>query len=98
MWVLESSGDASERVTFRMAPGATKTLGRAPGVDFMLDAPLVSRVHCRFEAAEDGLDVIDLSSTNGTLVNDRPVDRATLQNGDRLRVGRVELTVQRSRG
>ena len=80
-------------MTFRLASGAIKTMGRAPRADFVVDAALVSRVHCRITAGRDGLDVEDLKSTNGTFVNDRRVDRGRLADGDRLRIGRVELTV-----
>ena len=59
---------------FRLAPGAVKTVGRAPRADFILDAALVSRLHCRLSAEDDGLEVVDLSSTNGTFVNDKRVD------------------------
>jgi pSer/pThr/pTyr-binding forkhead associated (FHA) protein len=90
MWILRSS-DA----TFRLRPGATKTVGRAPRADFILDAALVSRLHCRLTASDENLEVVDLSSTNGTYVNDQRVERGRLGSGDRLRVGRVELTVNR---
>ncbi len=56
-------------------------------------AALVSRLHCRLLVRDDELFVENLGSTNGTYVNDEPVDRATLRAGDRLRTGRVELTV-----
>ena len=90
MWILQSS-DA----TFRLTPGAIKTIGRAPRADFILDVALVSRLHCRLTASDDSLEVVDLESTNGTLVNDQPVAKANLMAGDRLRIGRVELTVDR---
>ena len=93
MWVLQSSSNGVESLTFRLAPGAGKTVGRATRADFVVEAALVSRLHCRLEAGSDYLEVIDLSSTNGTYVNDSRVDRARLTNGDRLRIGRVELTV-----
>jgi pSer/pThr/pTyr-binding forkhead associated (FHA) protein len=93
MWILKSSTDDS--ITFRLAPGGIKTIGRAPRADFIIDAALVSRLHCRVEAAHDSLNIIDLASTNGTYVNDERVDRATIATGDRLRVGRVELSVER---
>ena len=93
MWILQG-GDAP--LVFRVSPGGIKTIGRATGADFVLDAALVSRLHCRLEAGADGVDVIDLDSTNGTYVNDQRVDRARLAPGDRLRVGRVELTIQRA--
>ena len=94
MWILQSSGSDSGGLTFRLRPGGIKTVGRAPRADFIVDAALVSRLHCRLEAGDDNLDVIDLSSTNGTYVNGKRVKRARLTSGDRLRVGRVELTVE----
>ena len=88
MWVLESPEG-----TFRLTPGAVKTVGRTPRADFILDAALVSRLHCRLTAAADNLEVVDLRSTNGTFVNGKRIATARLKSGDRLRIGRVELTV-----
>jgi len=95
MWTLQSRmDDGAPALTFRVGPGALKTMGRAVRADFILDAPLVSRLHCRFTALPSGdLEVDDLDSTNGTFVNDLRVKRARLQAGDRVRVGRVELLV-----
>ena len=90
MWVLQSPEG-----TFRLTPGAVKTIGRAPRADFILDAALVSRLHCRITATAENLAVEDLKSTNGTFVNDKKISRAKLASGDRLRVGRVELTVDK---
>jgi pSer/pThr/pTyr-binding forkhead associated (FHA) protein len=92
MWILESSG-----ATFRLKSGAIKTVGRAPRADFILDVALVSRLHCRLTAGDDQLEVVDLKSTNGTYVNDKRVIKAKLALGDRLRIGRVELTVGRQK-
>jgi pSer/pThr/pTyr-binding forkhead associated (FHA) protein len=96
MWILHSSEPEGGSITFRLFPGTVKTVGRAPRADFILDAALVSRLHCRLEAADDRLEVIDLDSTNGTYVNDKRVERARLASGDRLRVGRVELKVEQA--
>jgi pSer/pThr/pTyr-binding forkhead associated (FHA) protein len=93
MWILQGAEPEGELFTFRVSPGTVKTIGRATRADFVLDAALVSRLHCRVEAGGDALEVIDLSSTNGTFVNDKRVERARVARGDRLRVGRVELTV-----
>jgi pSer/pThr/pTyr-binding forkhead associated (FHA) protein len=90
MWILQSAEG-----TFRLKPGAVKTVGRAPRADFILDVALVSRLHCRLTAADDQLEVLDLKSTNGTFVNDKRVEKARLAKGDRLRIGRVELTVEK---
>jgi len=90
MWILQSSG-----ATFRLKSGAIKTMGRAPRADFILDVALVSRLHCRITAGDERLEVVDLKSTNGTFVNDKRVHKARLATGDRLRIGRVELTVEK---
>ena len=95
MWILQSSPAGAAAVTFRLPPGAVKTIGRAPRADFIVDAALVSRLHCRLMATDDMVEVVDLSSTNGTFVNDKRVRNARLAAGDRLRVGRVELCVAR---
>lgn len=91
-WVLQSRDPA---LTLRLPAGSVKTLGRTARADFILDAALVSRLHCRLTATAgaDSLFVEDLDSTNGVLVNGRKVRRDTLRNGDRLTVGRVEFDV-----
>jgi pSer/pThr/pTyr-binding forkhead associated (FHA) protein len=94
MWVLTTTGKELPETTFRILPGGVRTVGRATGADFIVDATLVSRVHCRLTALLDGgLEVQDLESTNGTFVNGQRVDFARLSSGDRLRVGRVEIDV-----
>jgi pSer/pThr/pTyr-binding forkhead associated (FHA) protein len=90
MWILQSPEG-----TFRLRAGAIKTVGRASRADFILDVALVSRVHCRLTAGDDQLEVVDLKSTNGTFVNDKRIEKARLATGDRLRVGRVEMTVEK---
>jgi ABC transport system ATP-binding/permease protein len=96
MWLLKSSAGTDQPVSFRILPGNTKTVGRASRADFIVDASLVSRLHCRLTADDGRLEVIDLGSTNGTFVNGARVTRAALNEGDRLGVGRVELFVTRA--
>jgi len=97
MWILTSDGQQEAGAfTFRVPAGAIKTVGRARRADFVLDVPMVSRVHCRLTAAAAGdLEVVDLGSTNGTFVNGRRVRRSCLIDGDHLRIGCVELVVRR---
>ncbi|HVT49779.1 MAG TPA: FHA domain-containing protein [Vicinamibacterales bacterium] len=91
-WILTSRDD--DPVTFRLMPGHVKTIGRTARADFILDAALVSRIHCRLTADKsDQLVVDDLGSTNGTLVNGKRVERSLLKAGDVLTVGRVEFSI-----
>lgn len=95
MWILRTIEEGRER-TFRILPGVPRTVGRATGADFIVDAPLVSRVHCRLTVLPDGvLEVRDLESTNGTFINGRRIKAARLRSGDRLGVGRIELVALR---
>jgi len=96
MWLLEgASPDGTDRWTFRLGAGAIKTIGRASRADFIVDAPLVSRLHCRLTAAADGsLLVEDLGSTNGTFVNGERVASQQVRHEDRIGIGRVELVAK----
>ena len=92
-WILRSGDEPP--ITLRMPPGSIKTIGRTARADFIVDAALISRLHCRLTADKsDQLVVEDLGSTNGTLVNGKKVDRVVLRAGDMLTVGRVEFRVQ----
>lgn len=98
MWLIKTDDAAELPFTFRLVAGNTKTMGRATRADFIVDAALVSRVHCRLTAGATELEVVDLDSTNGTFVNGARVTTAHLKSGDRLGVGRVEFSVSRSDG
>ncbi len=95
MWILKTADEADPSFTFRIMPGSIKTIGRSPGAEFIVDAALVSRLHCQLTAGASELEVVDLESTNGTFVNGQRVTKALLKEGDRLGVGRVELLVSR---
>ena len=95
MWLLKTTEDAEAPFTFRILPGNIKTMGRSPGAEFVVDAAMVSRLHCRLTAGATELQVIDLESTNGTFVNGQRVTQAILKEGDILGVGRVDLVVTR---
>ena len=97
MWILRTLTEGQPEKTFRILPGGVKTIGRATGADFIVDAALVSRVHCRLTALPDGqLELRDLESTNGTYVNGVRIGQPLiLMSGDRVKVGRVELVALR---
>jgi len=95
MWRLKTEDGSEPAFNFRILPGSIKTIGRAPRADFIVDATLVSRLHCRLTAGATELEMVDLESTNGTFVNGERVETARLTSGDRLTIGRLDLVALR---
>jgi pSer/pThr/pTyr-binding forkhead associated (FHA) protein len=58
-----------------------------------LPLPDVSRRHCRFVWGDGRWQVLDLASLNGLWVNDRQVQHAVLEQGDRIRIGGFSFVV-----
>ena len=77
------------------APGLT--VGRGTNADLRIDDPGVSRRHVEFRvAAGNGtpsVSVVDLGSTNGTLVNGQRIQHAALDNGSVVQIGSTRITV-----
>lgn len=71
--------------------------GRVPDCDLVLDDVLVSRRHARFRVDDEQLQVEDLESRNGLLVNGQQV-RGTVQlkPGDVVGIGAQQLLVKES--
>jgi pSer/pThr/pTyr-binding forkhead associated (FHA) protein len=70
------------------------TIGRSPEVDISLADKMVSRIHCGISFWDDSYFVRDFKSRNGTFLNDRQVDVARLNPGDRIRVGDTIFLVE----
>ena len=73
--------------------GPPKTLGRTVDADVVFPDTGCSRRHARVSVDGDtgACEVEDLGSTNGTFVNHRRVNRARLEDGDKLLVGSTML-------
>ena len=69
-------------------------LGRSPENDFQIDHPSVSARHCEVLLGAHEVTVRDCESTNGTFVGGEQVHEATLQEGQILLIGDVELFVE----
>jgi hypothetical protein len=68
-------------------------IGRSGG-DLIIKDPKISKVHCVIEFY-DGIVVIkDMSSTNGTLLNQMVLAEDFIKDGDRLQVGNTTLIFQ----
>jgi hypothetical protein len=70
-------------------------IGRAPGCDIVLDDRNVSRRHAEIRRRGPVVVLIDLDSTNGTIVNGRRVREHPLADGDRITLGNSRLTFER---
>ena len=70
------------------------TLGRADACRLVIAHGTVSRRHAVIKRTDEGFEVRDLGSLNGTWVNGWRVDRATLKPGDRLQVGEVRVVLR----
>ena len=67
------------------------SIGRLDACDIVLSDPGVSRKHAEVRREGDEWVVIDLGSTNGTVVNGKPVRRHRLAEGDRIEVGETTI-------
>jgi S-DNA-T family DNA segregation ATPase FtsK/SpoIIIE len=73
-------------------PAASSYVGRDYDMDVRLTDPLVSKRHARLTVG-DTVEVVDLNSSNGVILADRRVARATLGAGDVVTLGDTALTV-----
>ena len=73
-------------------------VGRGSEADLRINDPGVSRRHAEFRVSGGrGLPevtVVDLGSTNGTLVDGKRVDEAVLREGSSVRIGNTDLVLR----
>jgi pSer/pThr/pTyr-binding forkhead associated (FHA) protein len=70
-------------------------VGRSRECDIHVADPNASRRHAEIRRDGDTFSVVDLGSTNGTDVNGRRTQRATLSDGDRITIGTTDLVFHR---
>jgi hypothetical protein len=73
----------------------TTSIGRLDECDVVITDPGASRHHARIDRRDDAYVLVDLGSTNGTLVNDRPAGEHELRDGDRITIGTTVLQFRR---
>ncbi len=61
--------------------------------DIKLHDNSISKAHAQIEVIEGSIYIVDLSSTNGTYVNDTLITKQKLTVGDRIFLGQTELEV-----
>lgn len=90
------SGPESGRELHIPAEGAR--VGRATENDISIADASMSRFQCRFYFRDGRLWVMDLGSTNTTLLNDMEVSDSVLSHGDQLLIGESTIKVVRESG
>jgi hypothetical protein len=72
--------------------GQRTTVGRSPDCGVFLDDVTVSRRHAVLVHRDGRWHIEDQGSLNGTFVNRRRVDSASLEDGDEIQIGKYRLT------
>ena len=95
---LSTWGLTSAEGTFRSIPLGVTTIGRGETNDLCLDDIKASRFHAELRTTAEGMEVIDLNSTNGTFVNGEcltPTQPRALHEGDEIVVAKTRFTVSK---
>jgi hypothetical protein len=87
--VRSGGGRAGE--TFPL-DGDRVEIGRSPEAPVFLDDVTVSRSHAMLVRDDVGYTIEDAGSLNGTYVNRRRVEKAKLEDGDEVQIGKYRLT------
>ena len=90
-WYLQVIQGEHEGKKFHI--NGSMTFGRSVKCELCFSDQELSRRHCEFFLKDDVLEVKDLASANGLLVNQQKVATAVLQPGDQLKMGSVSLLV-----
>jgi serine/threonine protein kinase len=72
-------------------------IGRAIDSDMVLDHPHVSKQHCRIQLGNNGVEVVDMRSTNGTYMGDQrlpPHTAVPWRNSPTIRIGKFFITLE----
>ncbi|MFO7180047.1 MAG: DUF4388 domain-containing protein [Pseudomonadota bacterium] len=78
---------------YPLIEGQEIVIGRSSELDMVLVEEMVSRRHARISLKNGVITIEDLGSTNGTFINGEKIQRATLNEGDRILIGTSILKV-----
>ena len=87
---IEDGPDAGREVRL---PLGTSTVGRDAANTVVVADPLISKQHARIEVSPTAIDVVDLNSANGILVDGGLVPRLSLPSGQSFVLGDSRISV-----
>ncbi|HRS00718.1 MAG TPA: FHA domain-containing protein, partial [Candidatus Sumerlaeia bacterium] len=67
------------------------TIGRHPNNSISIPQEAISRHHAKIEFLDGAFYIVDLNSSNGTMVNSQRITRHELKEGDIIMMGDVEF-------
>ena len=89
--ILSGGPENAKGYVFDLA-GDTTVIGRnEERCQVLLPDVNVSSIHARINLVADGFEIHDLRSANGTRLNGKQIDSASLSDGDELGLGNMEL-------
>src|SRR6186997_201751 len=91
--LLYQDGETPQAHTFT---AGEVVIGRSPECQVVLKDFGISRQHARIVVDEDGARILDLKSKNGTQVNGVPVVEAPLKDGDRILLGKLQISFSKT--
>lgn len=83
---------AGSGTTYLLDPELDNRIGRGTDGTVVVTDPLCSRVHAVIRQSDSRWQIRDAESRNGTFVNGRKVDEATLADGHFIKIGSTEFT------
>jgi adenylate cyclase len=87
--LIYQDGDTPQTYTFT---AGEVVIGRSPDCQVVLKDFGISRNHAKVVVADEGVRIVDLKSKNGTQVNGVPVVEAPLKDGDRILLGKFQIS------
>jgi pSer/pThr/pTyr-binding forkhead associated (FHA) protein len=87
-YVITGGGEDGRRIPV----GSSMVIGRGANCDLVIRDLAASRRHLEIRNLNGHFEARDLDSSNGTLVNGRPIRACELADGDDIRIGTTSLT------
>ncbi len=75
-------------------PDSITVIGRRHDCDLCIPLKTVSRRHCQLNQNKETINIRDLGSRGGTLLNGKRIDEATVKAGDYIRIGPLIFGLQ----